>query len=47
MLKVGDFVKIKDNNEIVQVIKVLPDNKCKCKNYENIVFQLERDIKKI
>ena len=47
MLKVGDFVKIKDINEIVQVIKVLPDNKCKCENYENIFFQLNREIEKI
>jgi hypothetical protein len=27
MLKVGDFVRIKDNDEIVQVVRVLPDNK--------------------
>jgi aerobic-type carbon monoxide dehydrogenase small subunit (CoxS/CutS family) len=47
MLKVGDFVRIKDNDEIVQVVRVLPDNKCKCEGYENIVFQLGRDIEKI
>lgn len=47
MLKINDFVKIKENGEIVKIIKVLKNNKCICKGYENIIFQLNREIEKI